>query len=306
MGDSLCDRIKKMKSELQVILKKKSDGTFTNQDMLDFIARNNLNFKNETNISQQNVCLNLANSFSTAYAGIKDGCVSKIQDICNSTYNNPVDYDNCYESLMPTLENINQANQSEIVQNCEITSLLDSELTKNNEELALTLNMILGNYEPKCDSLTSLQILGDSSKFVKELNLCINQAISSQKNVVEGCYMNNVNQNNFSKIMQNCTIKNDRGGGTPAPSKQTTVISAYPTPETSYVTTQNSTPTPIPTISSTPKPSTASTPPTTTAPDSSSNAKSISIPLWGWLIGIVCVILILLLLSFSLFKKKNN
>lgn len=208
---SLCERIKKMKKELEVILLKKKEGTFTNQDMLDFIKSNNLNFKNDVNIAQQNVCLNLASSFSQQFAGVKDSCIRKIENICNSTYNNQIDYDNCYQKLMPKLQNITQANESEIIQNCEITSLLNSDLTKANEDLALTLNMILGKFEPDCAKLTELNIKADVEKFTKELNLCINLAISNQKNVIEGCYMNNIDQSNFSKIYQNCIIKNNNG-----------------------------------------------------------------------------------------------
>ena len=311
MSTSLCQRISKMRSELEVILNKKKAGTFTNQDMLKFIKDNNLNFKNEVNINQQNVCLNLASAFSQQYAGIKDSCVKKVEDICNRSFDNPIDYDNCYERLMPKLEDIKQVNQSEIVQNCEITSLLNSDLTKDNEELALTLNMMLGKFEPDCSKITQLDLKGDVQKFTKELNICINQAISNQRSVLEGCYMNNVNQSNFSNIMQSCTIKNEKGVSTIPEQKKIEISSSPSSPTSNQTTPATSSQTTSPTSSQTTSPTSSQSTPTSfsqstpaptpsqaTSPTSSSNT---NFTLY-WIIFGAVLIFILSSCSFSLMR----
>ena len=249
MSNNVCQQIQNMQADLKNLLSQNSDGSINNNDMVNFYAKYNIAHTGSVIQAQQNKCINLASSVSKQVINIKNECITTIKNMCSRTAKNENEYDKCYNMFSPALTNITQTNISNIAMNCNIQSLAKTTEAKENKKLALVLQMQLAKYELNCSTITDVNLIQNTEKFINELNQCINIASVSQSSILEGCYINDVVQTNLSKIIQECIIKSESSDTvassntdnnipltTPSNLKSTTPVSSSTTPVPSSTT----------------------------------------------------------------------
>jgi len=190
----LCDSINEMTLELDSILKNKPPDK---NKLLEFYKKYNINYDN-SKIDEINNCV-AANS-QVAYNIVdQTECSDAVKKMCTSFYKTDDKIIECRKKYAPVSTNVIQSNKSVINDSCIIKSIITDENTKKNDKYNIALNLSLNNTKLDCT-------IYNSEDKIKAFNNCITNNMSIQSNIINSCYVNNINLSNDNTISSECII----------------------------------------------------------------------------------------------------
>jgi hypothetical protein len=202
MGDlDKCKKIEMMRKDLKPIIDKKP---IDQTELNNFFKKYNIEVSNTFNTKVINNCGGVTAQIGINQVTIDPECVKIVKETCAKRYTNQADIDNCYKKYRPKIFNVTQTNESQIQSNCAITTILEDDVAKKNEEFAATLNLLLADTKLDCELLN---LSNNNNSFVNVFNTCVNDNLIDQRNIINACYLNNAVQENLATITSSCIMK---------------------------------------------------------------------------------------------------
>lgn len=203
-----CNKIASMVKELSPIVEQ----TPMDQEKFnEFMTKYKLG-KIESKINNIGFCMNNAVNIGDNTITVPRECVTTIEKACRAEVERDGgNYQECYKKYRPSIRNVTQTNIVNVEQTCNIRSLLSDAAVQKNEQLALTLKLLLGNANISCEKgvNNSLSFLNRDLNSIGVLNSCLNESYLIQSNKLDACYSTGVFQKNIANIIQNCSINSD-------------------------------------------------------------------------------------------------
>lgn len=204
---STCVNINSMKQDLKKVLDKKP---FNRNDLMVFLNKYGIKYDNKFEQNIKNTCENVAinTGLNIVEAG-SDECRKAINDNCKELF--PSDeqkFKECKKMMRPKVKNVTQSNISDIDSSCYISAMTRDLQKDNDYKFAVALNsLIAGAPDYDCAKLSAD---GSVDSYFMNLNKCINDSSSNQKNYISACgNVSDVVQKNMSKIVSDCSIANE-------------------------------------------------------------------------------------------------
>lgn len=202
-----CNKIKAMVRDLRpIVAKNPMDQT----DFTNFMTKYNLGSSNSI-LNNLNSCSNYNVNIGSNTIEIPSICFTTIKKGCEAEQALGHSYNECIHNNRPSIRNVTQTNIANVEQTCNIRSLLNNDTVQANTEFALTLKLLLGNYDISCEQGTdnSFNFLNRSNTIMDVMNDCTNASFVIQSNNLDICYADGVYQKNVSDVIQNCAIKSN-------------------------------------------------------------------------------------------------
>jgi hypothetical protein len=217
-----CEGLKTIQNELKALI---DNNNTTSEEYENFYKRYGIPLSNKVESELIKTCDEINIQGGTNIIKILPSCVKTTEELCMAIHNVPreiIDGDprlipwqfiDCYEKYGPYANFNEQRNFSSIKSICKVNTILNDPELNNNKEMAIVVAMILADQEIKCnpnDNESYFYKFGTKEK-ISSISKCVNSALSSQLNYLDGCRFSNKRQTNINDLINNCIINTTIG-----------------------------------------------------------------------------------------------
>jgi hypothetical protein len=216
-----CERLKNIQTELLALV---NNPNANNEDYKAFYAKYNIPYTNDVEKKIIDSCATIIAQFAENTMEIPQECIDSTKKLCLAIDPNGQGswyYDECFKKYGPYLISNFQLNDSTIISNCKINTILGDPALANDKTLGIVVAMIMGDRLITCDpsSTNDFTDTFGSDEKIKAFNDCLNSSLVNQKNYISGCRLQNKIQKNISDNIDTCII-NTTLSQTPSPTTQ--------------------------------------------------------------------------------------